>query len=534
MASLIDEVVGLNILDRVGEAELKFQHAKIQEVIYSGMSDRWKRMLHRNAGETLERTHKADPDVVLFRLAYHFGRSREYDKGIDYSISAGYKATNNFAPREAVQFFGRAIHLIDENQVEDERYPDVVGLLAELHELEGDYEDALREYDRVLEITEDDYTNSEIRMKMGRVYQSQGDYNKAIDLYEKAIEIASEIESSLLKARSNSFMGRIYLRKGEYEKALGLQREYLAESKKTGDSREMGQAYMNMGGVFMHLRDHHQAISNWENSLGMFQEAGYDQGVANLNDNLGIVYVRIGKFDKALDHYEKSREIMQKIGDAKGMSMVLNNIGILYDKTGQLDKALEFYRKSLQIKRRIGDTVGVANIYNNIGSAYFDIGRPEEAIQNFNMNLELMEKVGDTWGVAQALSNMAESELELGKMSEAKEHCQRSLTVAENHSFKDIIAYDYMLMGTISCLDKDLEAADKFFADSLSLAKETEEPVRIGWVYLSIARSFVRRKERDKAIDNFANALKIFEDAQLETLAKKTRSEMQKIIETEQ
>jgi hypothetical protein len=43
----------------------------------------------------------------------------------------------------------------------------------------------------------------------------------------------------------------------------------------------------------------------------------------------------------------------------------------------------------------------------------------------------------------------------------------------------------------------------------------------------------VRRGERDKAIDNFALALKVFEEAQLEPLAKKTRTEMQKIVESE-
>ena len=86
-------------------------------------------------------------------------------------------------------------------------------------------------------------------------------------------------------------------------------------------------------------------------------------------------------------------------------------------------------------------------------------------------------------------------------------------------------------MGTMASLDDDFETADKYFADSLLIGKETEEPFRIGKAYLSIARSLVRRGERDNAVDNYANAFKVFENAQMETLAQRTRKEMQEIVE---
>lgn len=531
--TLIDRVVELNILDRVGEEELKFQHAKIQEVIYSGMSERWRRMLHRQAGAIIEVSNTDDVEPVLFKLAYHYGRTREYEKGINFSISAGYKATNNFAPKEATQFFGRAIALIEESQIEEKRYPEIIEQLGELHELDGDYSNAILTFEKLLGQSESDSKIAETKMKMGRVYQSQAKYDDAVKYYEDAIEMAEKIDSSLLKARINGYLGKIYLRKGEYERALALQNDYLKESRRSGEKREIGQAYMNLGGVYLHLNDNQKAVDSWEESLKCFKEAGYEQGVAYVNDNLGVGHLWMGNFEKALEYYEKSSEIMRKIGNVKGMSSVFNNIGVLYNEIGQHEKCLEFFRKSLQLKKKIGDTVGIANIYNNIGAAYHFLGEMDKAIENIKLNLHLMKKVGDTWGIAQALSNMAEVELELGKIEEARLHCHKSLELAKKHAFKDIFSYNYMLMGTLASLDGDNEKADEFFMESLNYAKEIEEDKRIGMAYLSIARSLMGRGEKEKAIDNYSDALKTFESAQMEAMARKVREEMQPIVDKE-
>jgi tetratricopeptide (TPR) repeat protein len=530
-STLIDRVVELNILDRIGGQELRFQHAKIQEVIYSGMSDRWKRMLHRHAGEIIEINYKDDFEHVLFKLAYHFGRTREYEKGIDYSVSAGYKATNNFAPREAIQFFERAVALIEEGKVEEKRCPEIVEQLGDLQELDGDYANAFSSYEKVLGIIENPPAVSEIKMKIGRVFQNQGNYDKAVEFFEDAISVADGIGENLLKARINGYLGKVYLRKGDYDKALALQTDYLRESTHSGDKREIGQAFMNLGGVYMHLNDYQKAVDNWKESLKWFEDARYDQGIAYVNSNLGVGHFWLGKYEAALEYYETSNQIMSKLGNVKGMSGVLNNIGVLYNDLGQHEKCLDFFRRSLQLKRKIGDTVGIANIYNNIGEAYFLMGEFGKSIDNHRLNLEMMEKADDTWGIAQALSNMAEVELELGKVKEAKDHCTRSFELAKEHSLKDIFSYDYMLMGTIACLEGDTVSADKYFSESLSYAKEIEEDKRIAMAYRSMARSFLRRGDRERALDKFSEALKVFERAQMEHLAKTVREEMQAIID---
>jgi len=531
-SEIIEQLVSLNIFDRAGQNELMFQHSKIQEVIYSGMSQRWKRMLHKNAGLILESHNQDNLEVVLFSLAYHFSRTLEFDKGIDYCVSAGDKASNNFAPREAANFFKTAIGLIEDNEREDARYLELNESLGELYELDGNYEKALASYDKILDMSDESSLVPSVLMKKGRVFQAQGNYDEAISNYFTGAEKAELVGETLMRAKIDGYLGKVYLRKGEYEKSLELQTTYLLESQKSDNEIEIGQAYMNLGGVYAHLRDHYKAIENWKKSLEMFEKGKYEQGVANVTDNLGIGHLWVGEFESALEYYERSKAIMTKLGDAKGLSMVLNNIGVLYDDMGDFDQALEYYNRSLQIKKRIGDKVGVANIYNNIGSAHFSMGNHESAIQNYHQNLELMASSSDTWGVAQSYNNLAEAEIELELYDDANEHCKLSLELAEKHSFKEILADLNRLLGLLASAENKNKEANDYFALSLSLATEIDEPQKIGMVHYSMARVALKRGEEEKAVDFYANALKTFEDAQMVYMAKKVRYEMQEIVDT--
>jgi predicted ATPase len=531
LRKLIDQLASQNLVNIVESNEVMFQHSKTQEIIYSEMSERWKRVSHKNAGMTYERIYSGKEEEVLYNLAYHFSRTLDFDKGIDYCVSAGYKASNNFAPREACKFFEKAIDLIELSGRKDERYLEVNQMVGELFELDGNYGKAISIFDKVLSGTDDKYLSSNVLMAKGRVLQSQGKYQDAIAVYEQGILLAEESGSTLLKAKINGYLGKIYLRKGEHDKALEMQRIFLNESKAASEGRDIGQAYMNLGGVYWHMNDQQMAIRHWEDALKIFEELKYLQGIANVHDNLGVGYSTIGQFDKSLEHYKASEEIMAKIGDVRGMSMVLLNIGVLYNRIGTYQEALKYNMKSLQIKKKIGDIVGAANIFNNIGGNYVDLERYGEALDYFTQNYTLMEKSGDTWGIARSLNNIAESEIALERFDSASEHCERSLELGIKHSLNDIQSYSYLLKGVIASHDENFTMADQYFEKGLELGIKTEDPFRIGMAHLFIARSMEGRGEKEKAIDHYSIAIKTFDKSGMETCSKKARKELQGAIE---
>jgi len=143
-----------------------------------------------------------------------------------------------------------------------------------------------------------------------------------------------------------------------------------------------------------------------------------------------------------------------------------------------------------------------------------------------------MENSGDVWGISQALNNMAESQVELGMLDTAYKNCDRSMEIARSHNFNDILASDLRIMATIFSYRDDYKKADKLFEESLRLAMEADEPQRIGMAYLSRARSYNSRGDKEMAVDDYASALKLFEENQMETLARKTRNEMKVVVDS--
>jgi tetratricopeptide (TPR) repeat protein len=74
---------------------------------------------------------------------------------------------------------------------------------------EGEYAEALENYEEALRLEEDDYDRSFILYNMGLIYASNGDHDRALDLYDRAITI----NARLCQALNN--VAVIYHYKGE-------------------------------------------------------------------------------------------------------------------------------------------------------------------------------------------------------------------------------------------------------------------------------------------------------------------------------
>src|SRR3989475_10800819 len=113
-----DQVAGhlrdLHALDFVfpsaQEPELmySFKHALTQDVVYTGVLERRRRHHHAAAGHGLEELYAGRIDDVVELIAYHYGRSAEAEKAVDYAILAAAKAQRRWANAEAVAHFESA------------------------------------------------------------------------------------------------------------------------------------------------------------------------------------------------------------------------------------------------------------------------------------------------------------------------------------------------------------------------------------------------------------------------------------------
>jgi class 3 adenylate cyclase/tetratricopeptide (TPR) repeat protein len=89
-----------------------FKHALTQDVAYSSLLERRRRVYHAAVGRGLEELRAGRLDEVVELLAYHFGKSAEGEKAVDYGIRAAEKAQRRWANTEALAQFDAALRRV--------------------------------------------------------------------------------------------------------------------------------------------------------------------------------------------------------------------------------------------------------------------------------------------------------------------------------------------------------------------------------------------------------------------------------------
>ena len=90
-----------------------FKHALTQDVVYGSVLERRRREYHAAAAVGFEELYAVNREPVVELIAYHFGRSAEAEKAVDYAILAAEKAQRRWANPEAIAQFEAALKRLD-------------------------------------------------------------------------------------------------------------------------------------------------------------------------------------------------------------------------------------------------------------------------------------------------------------------------------------------------------------------------------------------------------------------------------------
>jgi hypothetical protein len=95
----------------VPEEEYSFQHVLIQDTIYRSLLRRHRALLHQQAGEAIERLYPEQLEEHYELLAFHYSRSNDTHKAIQYLFWAAQQAAARYANQEALDYYEQALWL---------------------------------------------------------------------------------------------------------------------------------------------------------------------------------------------------------------------------------------------------------------------------------------------------------------------------------------------------------------------------------------------------------------------------------------
>ncbi len=105
----------------IPELEYAFKHALTQEATYQGILEQRRRVFHRIVAQGIERLYQERIEDFYEELAYHWERSGDDEKTLEYLMKAGEKATSQYLNDAAIEYYTRAIGLAEDMDISGDR-----------------------------------------------------------------------------------------------------------------------------------------------------------------------------------------------------------------------------------------------------------------------------------------------------------------------------------------------------------------------------------------------------------------------------
>jgi len=143
---------------------------------------------------------------------------------------------------------------------------------------------------------------------------------------------------------------------------------------------------------------------------------------------------------------------------------------------GQLADAEVYLRRAMEIYRNGGVRHGEANVLLSMGGLAEQRNLFDEAQEAYTQAAATYEEVGDKVGLATAFNGLGALALDKGDVRRARDHVARSLTAAREVSAREGEAFALGLSGEIAEFDGARSEAIDFYRDAVMIYDQIGMP----------------------------------------------------------
>lgn len=337
-------------------------------------------------------------------------------------------------------------------------------LKADILEELGKYDEALKQYDRAIEINEADFssynnkayilnklekynealqcanTAIELDPSAAHCYKNKAAALLGLELYEDCLEACEEALDKYL------YLVEAYIIKMKAFKEINLLDEALEVFNRASSyGIKDGKLYYEKARVLMHLKKYDEAIQNCqlaleedENELDysvlkamcMYYKGDYEEAkklfeeIIEKDSSCAIAYFHITLCWLKLSNPEAAIAVADKaIVQEYGYLDRFHNLkGIAFQELNRYDKGLEEYRKALSYNPT------VSGYYYSLGRCLNELDRYEEAIEYLKKYIELEPEDADGY------VSMGYSLYKAGRFQECIEYCDKAIEISPDYT----------------------------------------------------------------------------------------------------
>jgi hypothetical protein len=314
-----------------------FKHAVTQEVAYNLMLFSQRRQLHQAVAEWIEKSNEGNIESYYNLLAYHWSQAAERPvasrnmhsiaKAVDYLEKAGSQAMQNYANREAVQYFSHALEwdaklpraegraAARDRRVQRAHWHGQIGLayygIGSLPDCERHIREAFRALGYPLPRTQLMFAFGLIPQIVRQVFHRIFPSIFIGSLRGRDREIRLEF------ARLYELIGRMYFYSNERIPIMYSILQFLNTSERAGTSPELANAYSGTAVLAGFAQLHSLADTYVERALSVAKDVNQPTNRITVNVVTGVYGVSVAKWDEVRRRAEEAKALSEQLGDSR-------------------------------------------------------------------------------------------------------------------------------------------------------------------------------------------------------------------------
>lgn len=382
-------------LDREEGDRYVFTPFLVGRVLYKGLGEGKRRILHQKVGEVIELLYAKSLSCYYGVLSYHFQKGGEFKKAIRYAELAGDRAQEVYGHEEAIRFYSSSLEMLEEAFVP---YP---------HDMAANFFG-----------------------KRGRRFFALGEYPKYLDDFRSMLTCSREAGRRDLEGKAMVYLSSSLLTRGNLEEARKWA-ELAAQIGRDIDDRTITMlALQDQGGIALYTGRFDEASRLYQESLQISRELQDEKSITRNLSNIGVYHWYVGNYDEAVKYYQTALKRLEKNGDKHLLALNLNNLGAVFFVLGRLKESIQSYQESIILSREIKNRGLLSYNYNNLGEIYQALGGTDQALTYHTDALKLVRESGERYVECDILRNLGIDLHLSGRTSEGVRYLKNALKLS--------------------------------------------------------------------------------------------------------
>jgi class 3 adenylate cyclase/tetratricopeptide (TPR) repeat protein len=460
------------------DLEYTFRHALTQQVAYESLLAARRQALHTAAGRALEALYADRLDQAYDRLAYHYSKTDDGYRAVEYLTRLAEKTAGIDAHAEAVA-------ALEEARVHAERLP-------------------AEERDRRL---------LDLVVRQAHSLHFLGRRQEIVGLLLQHRDRVERLREPSLAGRYYFWLGFAHAWLGHRAEAAQSLGRSVEEATRSGDEALMGRVHRALTVECIYSgRPLDEAVAHGRQAVSLLERTEDRFWLSQALFALSYSCYFIGDFDSAMQVAAHLDAVGEATGSRRARTNAATMAGLSYATRGDWEAGIKACERALELSP---DPFETAYVLASLGKAHAEGGDLARAIPLLEQAVQLGDQVRSRQWREWFRIMLGEAYFLNGQMDKARAAAGQALDTCTDVSFSLGIGWSHQVIGRVAQAEGSLAEAERHLTEGLQTFVSIRARFEIGRIHLFLASLAHAQGDREAAASQLKAAHSVFRTLQV-------------------